>query len=160
MTSAQARRQLWPMAGYFLPSSPLEGSQCGFASVGDQHVFDAAILQFVHDAQPEFGALILLEPQDENFLGAVGAHAERDVHRLVADPPFIPDLDPQGSKNISGIDCLQGAGLPGCDRVARRHSRRRQSLADSAQQQPAVPHGAQCTQCRTAAGASAGARDH
>jgi hypothetical protein len=28
----------------------------------DQHVFDTAIFQLVDDAQPEFGALILLEP--------------------------------------------------------------------------------------------------
>src|SRR5580700_7658331 len=30
---------------------------------GDQNVFDAAVLQLVHDAQPEFGALVLLEPK-------------------------------------------------------------------------------------------------
>ena len=30
---------------------------------GDQNVFDAAVLQLVHDAQPKFGTLILLEPE-------------------------------------------------------------------------------------------------
>jgi hypothetical protein len=30
------------------------------------------------------------EPQAKNFLGAVGAHAERDVRRLVADQPLTP----------------------------------------------------------------------
>ena len=39
---------------------------------GDQDVFDAAVLQLVHDAQPEFRALGLLDPQAENFLGSVG----------------------------------------------------------------------------------------
>jgi hypothetical protein len=32
-----------------------------------------------HDAQPELGALGLLDPQPEHFLGAVEADAERDV---------------------------------------------------------------------------------
>jgi len=57
----------------------------------------------------------LLEPQAENFLGAVGAHAERDVHRLVADQPLIPYLDPQRIEENQRIDRFQGAGLPGCD---------------------------------------------
>ena len=41
---------------------------------GDQDVFDAAVLQLVHDAQPEFRALGLLDPQAENFLGSVGPY--------------------------------------------------------------------------------------
>src|SRR5437660_10962623 len=28
---------------------------------GDQHVLDTAVLQLIHDAQPEFGAFVLLE---------------------------------------------------------------------------------------------------
>ena len=87
---------------------------------GDHDVFDATVFQLVHDAQPELGALILLEPQAENFLGAVGAHAERGVHRLVADQPFIPDLNPQGIEEHQRIDCFQGAGLPGCDLLQNR----------------------------------------
>src|SRR5262249_21343443 len=51
----------------------------------EQHVLDATVLQLVHDAQPEFGAFVLLEPKPENLLGAVGAYAECDVHGLVAD---------------------------------------------------------------------------
>jgi hypothetical protein len=43
---------------------------------GDEDVFDAAVLQLVHDAQPEFCALGLLDPQAENFLGSVGPNPE------------------------------------------------------------------------------------
>jgi hypothetical protein len=32
----------------------------------DQHVLDTAIFQLVHDAQPEFGTLILFEPEAED----------------------------------------------------------------------------------------------
>ena len=60
----------------------------------DQNIFDAAVLQLVHDAQPEFGTLILLEPEAEDFLGAVGTYAQRDMHSLVANQPFVADLDP------------------------------------------------------------------
>src|SRR6201987_4248153 len=52
---------------------------------GDQDVLDAAIFQLIHDAQPEFGALVLLEPEAEDFLGALSAYTERDMHRLVAN---------------------------------------------------------------------------
>ena len=73
---------------------------------GDQHVLDAAVFQLVHDAQPEFGAFVLLEPKAEDLLGAVGAHAERDMYRLVADQPFVADLDPQGIEENQRIDRL------------------------------------------------------
>jgi hypothetical protein len=59
--------------------------------------------QLVHDAQPELPALVLLEPEGDNRLGAVGAHAERDAHRLGADDPLVADLDPQSaSKKTRG----------------------------------------------------------
>jgi hypothetical protein len=40
----------------------------------------------------------LLEPEGEDFLGAVGAIAERDMHTLVASQPFVADVDPQRVK--------------------------------------------------------------
>jgi len=61
---------------------------------GDQDIIDTTVLQLVHDAQPEFGTLILLEPEAEDFLGAVGTYAQRDMHSLVANQPFVADLDP------------------------------------------------------------------
>ncbi|CAM5602904.1 hypothetical protein ATER59S_05514 [Aquamicrobium terrae] len=63
---------------------------------GDQDVADTAVLQLVHDAQPEFGALRLLDPDAEYLLRAVGQNAERDVDGLVAHEAFVPDLDPNG----------------------------------------------------------------
>src|SRR5690348_4347434 len=33
--------------------------------------------RLVHDAEPELGPLVLLEPQPEDYLGAVGPHAKR-----------------------------------------------------------------------------------
>ena len=87
---------------------------------GDQHVLDAAVLQLVHDAQPELGALVLLEPQAQDLLGAVGAHAERDVDRLVADQPFVADLDPQGIEENQRVDRFQRARLPGGDLLQHR----------------------------------------
>jgi hypothetical protein len=66
------------------------------------------------------GALVLLEPQAEDFLGAVGAHAERDVNRPVADQPLIADFDPQRIEENQRIDRFQGAGLPGSDLLQDR----------------------------------------
>ena len=74
---------------------------------GDQHVLDTAILQLIHDAQPEFGAFVLLEPEAQNFLGPVGAHAECDVHSFVADQPFIADLHAQGVEENQWVGRLQ-----------------------------------------------------
>jgi hypothetical protein len=41
----------------------------------DQHILDAAVFQLGHHAQPEFGALRLLDPDAQNLLGAIGPHA-------------------------------------------------------------------------------------
>src|SRR5215213_3122923 len=87
---------------------------------GDQHVFDAAVLDLVHDAQPEFGALVLFQPKPQDFLAAVGAHAKRDVDGLVSDQPFIADLDPQRVKEDQRIDRFQRARLPGGDLIEHR----------------------------------------
>ncbi len=35
---------------------------------GEQEVFDAAVLELVHDPQPELGALALLDPQAQDML--------------------------------------------------------------------------------------------
>jgi hypothetical protein len=82
---------------------------------GNQDVLDAAIFQLIHDAQPEFGAFVLLEPQAEDFLGAVSTYAEREMHRLVANQPFIADFDPQRVKENQRINRLQRPRLPGRD---------------------------------------------
>ena len=38
----------------------------------------------------------------QDFLGAVGAHAERDVHSLVAHQALVSDLDPQRVEEHQG----------------------------------------------------------
>ena len=79
---------------------------------GDQDVLDAAVLQLVHDPQPELGALGLLDPEAEDLLGAVGQDAERDVDRLVADDALVADLDPDGVEEDQRIDRLERPVLP------------------------------------------------
>jgi hypothetical protein len=54
-------------------------------SDGDPHVRDAAMFQLVHDAQPEFGILLLFAPEAEDFPSSGGAHAAHDMHCLVAE---------------------------------------------------------------------------
>src|SRR5262245_40589934 len=50
----------------------------------DENVLCPTRLQLIDNAQPELGALGLLDPDAENLLGAVRQDAERDVARLVA----------------------------------------------------------------------------
>src|SRR3954452_17151297 len=169
MTSAQARRQLWPMAGYLrpqglsskapsaaspalanrpvdvlerrrtrlsiLPGDEIEavaqqvddaglyrglredsrdrlGEALQAVDDSDQHVLDAAVFQLVHDAQPELGALVLFEPQPQDFLAAVGTHAERDMDSLVAYQSFVADLDSQRVEKDQRVDRFQRPRLP------------------------------------------------
>ena len=54
-----------------------------------QHdILGAAVPELVHDPEPELGAFVLLDPQAEHLLAAVGAHAQRDVDGLGTDEPF------------------------------------------------------------------------
>ncbi len=71
---------------------------------GDQDVGDAAVLQFVHDAEPELGALGLLDPDAENLVRAVRQDAERDVDGLVAHEVIVSDLDPDGVEEDQRVD--------------------------------------------------------
>ena len=48
----------------------------------DENILRPAGLELVHDAQPEFGALGLFDPDAENILGAIRQNAECDVDRL------------------------------------------------------------------------------
>lgn len=80
---------------------------------GQQQVLDAAVPKLVHDAQPELGALVLLQPKAEDLLGAIGRHAERDVDRLVSHDALVAHLDAQSVEKHQGIDRLERPGLPG-----------------------------------------------
>src|SRR3954465_3840434 len=79
----------------------------------DQHVLDAAVFQLVRDAQPELGALVLFEPQPQDFLAAVGTHAERDMDSLIAYQSFVADLDSQRVEKDQRVDRFQRPRLPG-----------------------------------------------
>jgi hypothetical protein len=49
---------------------------------GNQNVLDAAVLEFGHDAQPEFGAFRGLDPKAQDVLGSFryyGANATSDL---------------------------------------------------------------------------------
>jgi hypothetical protein len=80
-------------------------------------LLDAAVAQFVQHPEPELRAFVLFEPEAEDLLRAVGADAECDVHRLVADQPLVADLHPQRVEEHQGVDRLQRAGLPRGDLV-------------------------------------------
>lgn len=47
-------------------------------------------------------------PQAEDLLGAVGAHAQRDVDGLVADHALVTHLDPQGVEEHDRVDPAAG----------------------------------------------------
>ena len=59
---------------------------------GDQDVLNTAVLQLVHDPQPELRPFRLLDPEAEDLLAAVGTDAEGDVDRLVADGALVAHL--------------------------------------------------------------------
>ena len=74
---------------------------------GDQDIGDATGLQFIHDPEPELGTLGLLDPEPEDLPGAVRLNAEREVDRLVADEPLVPDLHPdrvEEDQRIAGVE--------------------------------------------------------
>ena len=69
---------------------------------GDQDVSDAAVLELVHDPEPEFDALGLLDPDAEHLLRAVRLDAQRDGYGLVPNEALVADFTRIASKNTSG----------------------------------------------------------
>ncbi len=84
---------------------------------GDENILDATVFQLVHDAQPEFGAFVLFEPEAENLLGSVGADAQSDVNGLVADEPLVADFDAQRVEEDDRINGFERTPLPRGDLV-------------------------------------------
>ena len=95
---------------------------------GDQNVLGAAGLELVDDAQPEFGALGLFDPDAENLLSAVRQHAERDVDCLVAHKAFVADLDPNGIEEHQRVAQVERPVLPLRNLVQHRVSDRRDQV--------------------------------
>ena len=79
---------------------------------GDEDVLDAAVLQLVHDPEPELGTFGLLDPQAQDLLAAVGLDPQRQVDRLVADRALVADLHPERVEEHQGIDRLERPVLP------------------------------------------------
>src|SRR3954454_1055799 len=90
----------------------------------DQDVLDPPGPQIVHEPQPELGALVLLQPQAQDFLGAVGADAQGDVDRLVPHQPLVAHLEPERVEEDQRIGRLQRPRLPCRDLVQHRVSDR------------------------------------
>lgn len=78
----------------------------------DQDVFHATVLEFGHHAQPELGTFRLLDPYAQNFLGAIGAHAQCQGYRFVSDLPSPRILTHKASKETSGYIDSSGLVLP------------------------------------------------
>ena len=95
---------------------------------GDENVLDSAGLELVDDAQPEFGALGLFDPDAENLLGAVRQDAERDVDRLVAHEAFVADLDPNGIEEHQRVADIERPVLPFRHLVQHRVGDRRDQV--------------------------------
>jgi hypothetical protein len=102
----------------------LEGTLGGFAlqsiDHGEQDVLDPAVFEFVHDPEPELRALVLLDPEAEDLLGAVRPHPERHVHGLVADHALVADLHPECIEEYQRVDRLERPVLPARHRLEHR----------------------------------------
>src|SRR5258705_13927391 len=68
---------------------------------GDQNVLDAAVLEFGHDAQPEFSAFRGLDPKAQDVLGSFQRDAKRDM-ALLRTSPSSRILTRSASKKTSG----------------------------------------------------------
>ena len=108
---------------------------------GDRHVLYAAVLQLIHDLQPELRPFGLLDPDAEHVLLPAGRDAQRQVNRLAAHDPFIPDLYPKRVEDPHRVDTIQGPaltlpGLPASPatmpRAARRPTRRTPAVRERA----------------------------
>ena len=86
----------------------------------DQDVADAPGPQLVHHLEPELGALGLLDPQPQHLLLALAGDPQRQIHRLVADQPLVPDLDPERIEEHHRIDRIQRTVLPLADLLEHR----------------------------------------
>ena len=73
-----------------------------------------AVLEFVHHRQPEFGTLVLSDPEPQNLADAVPGDAQGHIDCLVLDHAAvrIADFDPQSVENDDRIHPVQRPALP------------------------------------------------
>ena len=90
-----------------------------------QHdILGAPVFKLVHDAEPEFGTLILFNPQAENLFAAISADAKRDMNSFAANHAFIADLDANGVEKHQWIGRIKRPLLPGSNFFQRCASSR------------------------------------
>jgi len=61
---------------------------------------------------PEPVLALTLKPQPEHFLGTIGADAQGDVDRFIADHAFVSDFYPDRIEKDQRIDRIERALLP------------------------------------------------
>ena len=78
-----------------------------------QHdIIDTPVLELVHDAKPELGPFILLDPQPKHLLAAIRTNAEGNVDRFAADHAFVADFNPDRVEEHQRIGRIERALLP------------------------------------------------
>ena len=61
---------------------------------------------------PIFGALVFTDPHAQDIFSTLQIDANGDVHCLLYNPPFTPDVEVDRIQKYHGIDTLQGPLLP------------------------------------------------
>ena len=81
---------------------------------GDENVLNTPALQLIHHREPEFGALIVGNPETQNLTNTVSRDAKGHINGLVLDHAAvaIPDLDAQRIENHVRIKTLKSTPLP------------------------------------------------
>lgn len=100
----------------------LDGFRKAFETVAasDQDVLYAAVLELVDNLQPELRALVLLDPQPQDFLASGQSHPEGDVDRFVAHDALIADFHDERIEIDDRIDGVEGPRLPGHNVLGHR----------------------------------------
>lgn len=86
---------------------------------GDEDVLNATVAQFGHHLQPELGALVLGDPQAEDFLLAGQVDTQRQIDRLHPHGA-LAHLAVDAVEVDDGIHRIERARLPGLDLIGHR----------------------------------------
>lgn len=95
----------------------------------NQDVLNAPAARLVHHRQPEFGALVVRNPEAQDLALSIPGDAQGDADRLVLQYPAagITDLHPESVKNDNGLHPVQRPVLPVADLI-------RHGIGDTADQ--------------------------
>ena len=102
------------------------------STTATRYILDTPVLELIHDAQPELGALGLLDPQPEDLARAVGQHRQRDIDGFIPNKTLVPDLDPDGVEEDDRVAGIQRPVLPFThflkDRIRHRRDQVRRDI--------------------------------